>query len=204
MILEIMKCVIDTCFAWMFLRGCKKSVLVYCSARDLEHNLRQEAVEFGYLLQESNLKLFTGGGSGLMNEVHKGHQMPIKKNKAKSFGATIHIKGETPSKYATRKYQFMSFHTRKWYELEHSAVVVVLDGGVGTMEELFEAITLIQTERIKPIPIILNKRMHDALMPWIEQALELGTISYDTLNNIYGCKDVIGMAKLCKKFVGEA
>jgi uncharacterized protein (TIGR00730 family) len=115
-----------------------------------------EARKLGTLITQSehNLTVVTGGGPGIMEAANRG----AADVKGKSIGLNIVLPGEQkPNPYITPElcFQFHYFAIRKMHFLMRAAALVAFPGGFGTLDELFEALTLIQTQKVRPIPVIL-------------------------------------------------
>ena len=98
----------------------------------------------------------------------------------KSVGLHIHLpKEQQPNKYADVRLDFKYFFIRKVMFVKYAVAYIIMPGGFGTMDELFEALTLIQTERIKPFPVILMDSVYwKGLLDWIKETMiEEKTIS---------------------------
>jgi uncharacterized protein (TIGR00730 family) len=103
---------------------------------------------------EHNLTVVTGGGPGIMEAANRG----AADVNGKSIGLNIVLPGEQkPNPYITPElcFQFHYFAIRKMHFLMRAAALVAFPGGFGTLDELFEALTLIQTQKVRPIPVIL-------------------------------------------------
>lgn len=120
----------------------------YRSAYDLAYNIGEWAKE------KQNIGICSGGGPGIMEAVNRGaHEAGCK-----SVGMGISLPFEqSNNKYITPEldFEFHYFFTRKYWCVYLSKAFVIMPGGVGTMDELFEIITLIQTEKMRPRPIVL-------------------------------------------------
>lgn len=110
--------------------------------------------------------VITGGGSGIMEGANKG----AKKADGESIGLNIIIPlVQKVNKYVTIPLEFRYFFVRKLMFAKYSKAFIVFPGGYGTMDEFFEALTLIQTGRIKPLPVILvGKHYWKGLISWIK------------------------------------
>jgi uncharacterized protein (TIGR00730 family) len=127
--------------------------------------------------------IVTGGGPGIMEAANRGaHDVG-----AKSIGLNITLPFEQqPNSYITPElcFEFKYFAIRKMHFLMRAKAMVAFPGGFGTMDELFETLTLIQTRRMEPIPVILFGRDYwDRLVNW-EMFVEEGTISPGDLDLI--------------------
>lgn len=115
--------------------------------------------------------IITGGGPGIMECANKGAQ----KSGGKSCGLCINIPSESrPNPYIDARYElnFRYFFIRKVMFVRYAQAFIVLPGGYGTLDELFEALTLIQTKKIKPFPIYLvGKEYWKGLIDWLKNTL---------------------------------
>jgi uncharacterized protein (TIGR00730 family) len=113
--------------------------------------------------------IITGGGPGVMEAGNKG----AKEGGAKSVGLNIHLPLEqSPNPYSTLKLNFQYFFVRKVMFLKYAQAYIGMPGGFGTMDEIFESLTLIQTRRMKPFPVILVGTQYWAgLLEWIRGTL---------------------------------
>lgn len=158
-------------------------VAVFGSARTkMGDESYQNAEEVAYLLTKKGFGIITGGGPGIMEAANKGAHIAG----GKSVGLNINLPFEqTSNNYidADKLMQFDYFFTRKLMFMRYSQGYVVLPGGFGTLDELFEAITLIQTDKLVNFPIVLvNKDYWGGLISWIkERMLQEENISEDDL-----------------------
>jgi uncharacterized protein (TIGR00730 family) len=131
-------------------------VTVFGSARTKEGNPNYElAQKVGYELAKMGFAVMTGGGPGIMEAANKG----AKEAGGTSIGCNIKLPMEQkPNPYLDVMVTFKYFFVRKLMLLKYSYAFVVLPGGAGTMDELFETLTLIQTKKIYNFPIILLGR----------------------------------------------
>jgi len=161
-------------------------VSVFGSARtgsDNPHYL--EAEKFGRLITEAGFGVITGGGPGIMEAANKGA--------VDAEGLSVGVGIELPFEASMNEYVKVGvenryFFTRKVMFLKYSQAFVVFPGGLGTLDELFEAITLIQTNKIEKFPIILvGSTYWKGLVDWIKQTLlnEYKTISPEDLDLIH-------------------
>jgi len=129
----------------------------------------EKTVEIARELAENGYHIITGGGPGIMEAGNKG----AREGGGKSVGLNIHLPMEQqPNAYADVKLSFNYFFVRKVMFVKYAQAYIGMPGGFGTLDEIFEAITLIQTKRIKPFPVILvGTDYWKPLWRWIEDAL---------------------------------
>jgi len=121
------------------------------------------------LFAKNNFAVITGGGGGVMEAANKG----AAKAGGVSVGLNIILPFEQkPNRYATIKLYFKYFFIRKVMFIKYATAYIIMPGGFGTLDELFEAVTLIQTHRIKPFPLILvGSDYWNGLLDWIKAHL---------------------------------
>lgn len=147
-------------------------VAVFGSARTKEgqDNYRQ-AEQVAYQLTKKGFGIITGGGPGSMEAANKGAQMAG----GKSVGLNINLPHEQSSNpYIDRDklIEFDYFFTRKLMFMRYSQGYIVLPGGFGTLDELFEAVTLIQTNKLVHFPVVLiDKDYWGGLFEWIKNRM---------------------------------
>jgi uncharacterized protein (TIGR00730 family) len=131
----------------------KPAITIFGSARTAEGDgLYAKAYNLARMLGKSGFNLITGGGPGVMEAVNKG----AKEEGVKSIGINIELPFEQkPNPYITIPLSFRYFFVRKVMFVKYAIAYVVLPGGFGTLDEFFEALTLIQTRKIRPFPVIL-------------------------------------------------
>jgi uncharacterized protein (TIGR00730 family) len=127
-------------------------------------------VELTKALAKNNLAIITGGGPGLMEAANKGAALA----KGRSVGLNIELPHEQKgNRYANIPMNFHYFFSRKVCFVKYSIAFVFMPGGFGTLDELFEVLTLVQTRRIPEFPLILFGRKHwSGLLDWMKQQLE--------------------------------
>lgn len=147
-------------------------VSIFGSARTPEdHKYYQMAVEIAKLLATRGYGVISGGGPGIMEAANKGAYTAG----GKSVGLNIELPHEQfHNKYIDRDklFEFNYFFVRKVMFMKYSQGYIVMPGGFGTMDELFEAMTLIQTGKIARFPIVLvGSEYWNGLLEWIENTL---------------------------------
>jgi hypothetical protein len=156
-------------------------ITVFGSARFKEdHPFYQLGVEVGAALSNLGFTVMTGGGPGIMEAANRG----ARQAGGKSVGCNIVLPFEqAPNRYLDLMLEFRYFFVRKVMLVKYSYGFVVLPGGVGTMDELFEALTLIQTGKIQDFPVVLmGVDYYQPLMDLLRDMLAAGTIGPDDLN----------------------
>lgn len=148
------------------------SVAVFGSARTRPDNPYYIiAEEIGYKLTELGYGVITGGGPGIMEAANKG----ARRGKGKSAGINIDLPFEqTANEYIDKDklINFNHFFVRKTMFMKYSQGFIVLPGGFGTLDELFEAFTLIQTGKIGQFPIVLiGKKYWFGLLKWLKETM---------------------------------
>lgn len=156
------------------------SVSIFGSARTKpESPYYKIAEEIAFRLTERGYGVITGGGPGIMEAGNKGAQ----RGGGKSVGLNIELpfeQGSNPYIDRDKLMNFDFFFVRKVMFVKYSQGFIILPGGFGTFDELFEAITLIQTEKILKFPIILvGKKYWSGLLDWMKQSvlIEEGNIN---------------------------
>jgi uncharacterized protein (TIGR00730 family) len=129
----------------------------------------EKAVLIARKLAQNGFNIMTGGGPGIMEAANKG----AKEGGAKSIGANIVLPLEQQSNpYADIRLEFKYFFVRKVMLIKYAQAYISMPGGFGTLDEVFEALTLIQTKRIKPFPVILvGSEYWNSLWDWIRSNL---------------------------------
>ena len=173
-----------------FLRGVRlldnvePAVTVFGSARfSSRHPWYRLAVEMGRRLAASGYTVVTGGGPGIMEAANRGARL--------AGGCSIGLNIQLPHEQVSNAYQdvsqtFRHFFARKVMFVKFASAYVVMPGGFGTLDELMEALTLVQTRMIRRMPIILVRRAYWAgLIDWLGGTLvREGKIDADDLDLI--------------------
>lgn len=152
------------------LAGVEQAVTVFGSARTAPDDPQyQAAEEVGRLLAEAGFAVITGAGPGIMEAANKG----CKRGGGHSIGCNIELpfeQGHNP--YVDTLVNFRYFFVRKTMFVKYSVAFIIFPGGFGTLDELFEALTLIQTGKIYQFPVIMFGRHYWAgLIRWIQTRL---------------------------------
>ncbi len=142
-----------------FVSGCRAmfdlgpAVTVFGSARFEDgHRYYQLARDTGRALAEAGLTVITGGGPGIMEAANRG----AKDASGQSVGCNIVLpKEQTPNRYLDRSIKFDYFFVRKVMLLKYSSAFICMPGGLGTLDEIFETGTLIQTDKIPDFPVVI-------------------------------------------------
>ncbi len=160
------------------------AVTIYGSARTpVDHPWYEMATNIAADLVKEGYGVITGGGPGIMEAANKG----ASDAGGLSVGLNIALPHEQePNPYANVSVQFKYFFVRKVMFMKYSMAFICMPGGFGSLDELFESLTLIQTQRIKPFPIILvGSSFWGGLIDWMkEQFVANGTINEEDLDLI--------------------
>jgi uncharacterized protein (TIGR00730 family) len=154
-------------------------------------------VKTARLLVENGFNVISGGGPGVMEAANRG----AAEAGGKSVGLHIHLPNEQkPNKFANVRLEFKYFFIRKVMFVKYAVAYIIMPGGFGTLDELFEAMTLIQTKRIRYFPVILvGSKFWNGLIDWIKETLiEKGTISesdFEILNVVDTPEEAVQIIK---------
>src|ERR1051325_1507226 len=147
------------------------AVTVFGSARMLPSDPSyQAAVQLPKGLAKTNLAIITGGGPGIMEAANKGAALA----KGKSVGLNIELPHEQKgNRYANVPIHFHYFFSRKVCFVKYSIAFVFMPGGFGTLDEFFEVLTLVQTQRIPEFPLILfGSDFWQGLVRWMRSSMQ--------------------------------
>lgn len=153
------------------LRGVRPAVSMFGSARiKPDHPYYVKAERIARLLSDAGFAVISGGGPGLMEAANRGAFA----GKSPAIGLNIllpHEKGG--NEFQDVGFDFRYFFARKMMFVRFASAYVVLPGGFGTLDELFEAVTLIQTTKIQPFPVILagEDDYWDGLLDWLRNTV---------------------------------
>jgi len=168
------------------LRKYRLAATVFGSARSLpDSHWYQESQKLGHLLSKDGFAIITGGGGGIMGAANKGAY----EAGGNSIGLNIKLPHEQRlNNYVTDSETFSFFFTRKVMLSFASEIYIYFPGGFGTLDEMFEIVTLVQTEKVMKVPIILiGKEFWNPLFEWIKNVLleKYHTIGQKDLNFFY-------------------
>jgi uncharacterized protein (TIGR00730 family) len=152
------------------LSGVKNAVSIFGSARTKPDDPYYQKTELlARRLVEKGFGVITGGGPGVMEAANKG----AAEAGGQSVGMNIRLPLEQkPNPYANVSIDYKYFFIRKVMFVKYAVAYVILPGGFGTMDELFEALTLIQTKRIKSFPVILmGSEYWKGLFDWLRKTM---------------------------------
>jgi len=152
------------------LAECDPAVSIFGSARVTPEDADyQKAESVARQLAREGFSVITGGGPGVMEAANKG----AAEAGGRSVGLNIELPMEqSPNSYANIRVTFRYFFVRKVMFVKYASGFVILPGGFGTLDELFEAITLIQTGKIRPFPVVLVGRDYwTGLVAWIHDVM---------------------------------
>ncbi len=158
------------------------AVSIFGSARaDESDPYYEHARRTGRLLADRDIAVITGGGGGIMEAANRG----ARERDGRSIGLNIDLPHEqVPNPYQDQTLQFHYFFVRKVMFLKYSVGFILFPGGFGTMDELFEALTLVQTRRSRHFGVVLFGRKYwEKLTDWLrDPMLERGYISPEDLD----------------------
>lgn len=143
-----------------------RGVSIFGSARTRDGDVMYNAArETARLLAEKGFEIITGGGPGIMEAGNRG---AFESGKV-SVGCNIELPFEQmPNPYQTKSLSFKYFFVRKTMFIKYSNAYIIFPGGFGTMDELFEALTLIQTKKIRNFPVVLfGSQYWQGMLQWI-------------------------------------
>ena len=176
------------------------SVTVYGSARTpVTDKFYDKAEKLGGILAKAGYAVITGGGPGIMEAANKGAYQAG----GISVGLNIELPHEQkPNPYQTISMSFEFFYARKVMLAKHSVGFVVFPGGFGTLDELMEILTLVQTQKMRSIPIFLIQTDYwKGLLDWMKTTLvTFGTIAADDLDLFKLIDDVEQIPEELKKY----
>ncbi|MCD6567765.1 MAG: TIGR00730 family Rossman fold protein [Dehalococcoidia bacterium] len=167
--------------------GVEPAVTIYGSARiGPEHEMYAVTEEIARRLGELGFSIITGGGPGVMEAANKG----AREAGVTSVGLSIELPEEQVSNvYATKTLSFSHFFARKVMLVKYAIAFVIMPGGMGTLDELSEVLTMIQTHKIRPFPVVLfNSKYWKGFLDWLQNyTMEEEYISEEDFNLLRVC-----------------
>ena len=182
------------------LSGVEPAVTIYGSARiKPQDELYLQTVEISRRLGELGFSIITGGGPGIMEAANKG----AAEAGVKSVGLNIELPIEQVCNvYSTKIITFKHFFVRKVMLVKYAIAFVIMPGGLGTMDELTEVLTLIQTHKIKPFPVILyDSKFWNGFQEWLRgTVLNRGYVSEEDFELLRICDDPTSVVEAVQKW----
>ena len=177
------------------------AVSIFGSARCKEGDpLYTRTYDLAKLLAKGGFNIITGGGGGVMEAANRA----AAEEGVKSVGVNIELPFEQkPNSYSNLRLHFRYFFVRKVMFVKYAMAYVVMPGGFGTLDECFEALTLIQTKKIKPFPVILvDSAYWSPIVEWMkDRLLEDKLISKEDLHIFKVMDDPEEIVEYVKRFV---
>jgi uncharacterized protein (TIGR00730 family) len=145
-------------------------ITIFGSARTPKsHPYYKQAVRVARLAVRSGYGIITGGGPGIMEAANKGAML----EKGTSIGLNIQLPFEqVPNPYIKHLINFRHFFSRKVMFLKYTSAVIIMPGGFGTLDEMFETLTLVQTKKVASLPLVLMGRAFwKGLLDWLGHSM---------------------------------
>jgi len=169
------------------LSGIEPAVTIYGSSRlKADDELYAQTEEIAYRLGQLGFSIITGGGPGVMEAANKG----ALRAGVTSAGLNIELpEGQVCNDYATKSITFSHFFARKVMLVKYAIAFVIMPGGLGTLDELTEVLTLMQTHKMRPFPVVLfNSEYWKGFLDWLQSsALTREFISEEDLDLLRVC-----------------
>jgi len=172
------------------------AVSIFGSSRtDAKSKTYKDTVRLARLLVENGFNVISGGGPGVMEAANRG----AAEAKGKSVGLHIELPSEQRANdYANLRLDFRYFFIRKVMFVKYSVAYIIMPGGFGTLDELFEALTLIQTKRIRYFPVILiDSGFWNGLLRWAKETLikerTISKVDFDIFNVVDTPEEAMGI-----------
>ncbi|HOP47843.1 MAG TPA: TIGR00730 family Rossman fold protein [Desulfobacteraceae bacterium] len=174
------------------------AVSIFGSARTKPNSADYKMAEkAARLLVENGFNIISGGGPGIMEAANKG----AAEAGGKSVGLHIHLPNEQqPNEFANIRLDFKYFFIRKVMFVKYAVAYLIMPGGFGTLDELFEALTLIQTKRIRSFPVVLiNSKFWKGLLDWAKETLikekTISEADFDIFNIVDTPEEAVNIIK---------
>ncbi len=169
------------------LSGIEPAITIYGSSRlNPDDEIYAQTEEIAYRLGQLGFSIITGGGPGVMEAANKG----ALRAGVTSVGLNIELpEGQVCNDYATKTITFNHFFARKMMLVKYATAFVIMPGGLGTLDELTEVLTLMQTHKIKPFPVVLfHSGYWKGFLDWLQSStLARGFISEEDLDLLRVC-----------------
>lgn len=182
------------------LSGIEPAVTIYGSARlKPTEELYSQTEEIAYQLGQVGFSIVTGGGPGVMEAANKG----ASRAGVTSVGLNIFLPEEQAANvYTTKSITFDHFFTRKVMLVKYATAFVIMPGGLGTLDELTEVLTLMQTLKIRPFPVILfGSEFWRGFLEWLRSpVLDRGFISESDFDLVRVCETPGEIAEAIRKW----
>ncbi|MFC1942571.1 TIGR00730 family Rossman fold protein [Chloroflexota bacterium] len=179
------------------------AITVYGSARlNRDDELYSQTVAIANRLGKMGFTIITGGGPGIMEAANKG----ALEAGVRSVGLNVVLPEEQScNSYTSKSITFNHFFIRKVMLVKYATAFVIMPGGLGTLDELSEVLTLIQTFKIKPFPVLLfNSQFWKGLLDWLKSSvLVRGFISESDLNLLRVCDDVEEVVEAVQRWTSK-
>ena len=177
----------------------RNAVTIFGSARTpTDDPYYEQAIATAKLLAKEGFPIITGGGPGIMEAANRG----AKEAGGVSIGCNIELPHEQgTNRYVERSINFRYFFVRKMMFVKYSTAFVVFPGGFGTIDELFEALTLIQTGKVKHFPVVLfGTKYFQGLIDWLRDvAAQEGKIDAKDLDLLHVTDDPTEVVRRIQK-----
>ena len=185
------------------LSGIEPAVSIYGSARVRPGDKAYiQTEEIARRLGENGFSIITGGGPGIMEAANKGALAAG----VTSVGLNIELPEEqAPNPYTTKSITFHHFFVRKVMLVKYAIAFVIMPGGLGTLDEVTEVLTLMQTFKIKPFPVILfDSQYWNGFIQWLKGTVLLrGYISEEDFNLLRICDDAESVVDAVKQWCSK-
>jgi len=182
------------------LTGIEPAVSIYGSARiQPGDELFAQTEEIARRLGEMGYSIITGGGPGVMEAANKG----ALEAGATSVGLNIELPEEQrPNPYTTKSLTFRHFFVRKIMLVKYATAYIIMPGGLGTTDELTEVLTLMQTHKIRPFPVLLfDSGYWNGFLEWLHNTvLRRGFISEEDFDLLRVCDDPDTVIEVVQKW----
>jgi len=180
------------------LSGIEPAVSIYGSARlQKENKLYHQTEEIAHLLGKAGFSIITGGGPGVMEASNKG----AFNAGVESVGLNIELPEEQiGNKYTTKSITFHHFFVRKVMLVKYATAFVIIPGGLGTLDEVTEVLTLMQTEKIRPFPVVMfRSEFWQGFLDWLRSyAMKQKFISKEDFSLLRVCDEPEEVVKIVR------